>query len=198
MSPSKSLEQSTELILKSFLNILPLQARSHDFKVIFLLISGNLWAESSVFQGCCYFFSPHLPSQKVFLMKYLKLVFTILFLFCFSGSKFIIWIIIVFISSLGIEILIYFHWIFYFDVPFPFPVSFWWVFKISNLLNWCSSQYVYLEEEWRHIHRYQDVSDRYWLWKWKNSLFETKNFQILNINLEKKFKFYYLKELEIY
>lgn len=104
MSPSKSLEQSTELILKSFLNILPLQARSHDFKVMFLLISGNLWAESSVFQGSCYFFSPHLPSQKVFLMKYLKLVFTILFSFCFSGSKFIIWIIIVFISSLGIEI----------------------------------------------------------------------------------------------
>lgn len=32
----------------------------------------------------------------------------------------------------------------------------------------------------------------------KNSLFETKIFQILNINLEKKFKFYYLKELEIY
>ena len=148
MSPSKSLEQSTELVLKSSLNILPLQAGSHDFKVIFILISGNLWAESSVFQGSYYFFFPRLPSQKVFSNNYLKLVFTILFSFCFSGSKSIIRVIFVFISSLGIEILIYlyFHWIFYFDVPFPFPVSFWWVFKIANLLNWLTSQYIYLEE----------------------------------------------------
>lgn len=63
---------------------------------------------------------------------------------------------------------------FQFDAFFLFSSEFlnWWMFRISNFLNWFILQYVCLENEWKHI--FQNINEDYWLLEMKNCLFEAK------------------------
>lgn len=148
--------------------------------------SGILWTENSilnsVFQSSCSFppLPPHLSRKKVFLKKNLKLVFTInslpVLLQCWQIHYLGNFHIYIFTRNMNPDSILS---LFTLNISFWCPLSFSrkflnrWVSKISNFLSWLISQYVYLEEEWRHIYIRMLMMDIYF-WKWKNSLFETK------------------------